>query len=144
MMFLRHPADRVDAILESWAAYMTDPAYEQEKQRSRKVDAADEQAVAEKQQQVELTLQVHRARHQLRQMYALDKRMRISEDAHHAAPKMTTTQRIALAKFRSGDLVYGLNELTQRHGYGMKHGMGDDPILLGPRMITKHHQERIG
>lgn len=144
MMFLRHPADQVDAILESWAAYMTDPAYEQEKQRSRKVDAADEQAVAEKQQQVELTLQVHRARHQLRQMYALDKRMRISEDAHHAAPKMTTTQRIALAKFRSGDLVYGLNELTQRHGYGMKHGMGDDPILLGPRMITKHHQERIG
>ena len=48
MSLLQHPARSTHVLLELWDQYKQTPAYEAEKERSRRVDAGDGAAVAQK------------------------------------------------------------------------------------------------
>ena len=77
---------------------MRSPEHAKEKARSRPIKPEDEEAVNQKKREVELKMQVHSLKHQLRQM----KR----ENAHELYPQ----------KYEA--LEQQLQDLTLQHGYG--------------------------
>ena len=103
------------ALLESWASYMTSSKYEKEKARSRKVDLENEEAVQEKKRQVTLKIKVHKLRHKVRQMAALDRKMYYCGSGLAA---MKEEQRQMYFKWKSGEMERELDALTNEHGYG--------------------------
>ena len=89
---------------------MRSPEHEKEKARSQRINQEDEEAVNQKKRQVELKMQVHSLRHQLREM----KR----ENAAKTDPQAWE----ALQKQLQG--------LTLQHGYGK---LPLDGSILDPR-----------
>ena len=107
---IKCPSATVHTLLQAWIKYMRSPEHEKEKSRSRKINSDDEEAVNEKRRQVQLKLQVHSLRHQLRMM----KR----QNAVKNNPREWAT------------LQKQLQDLTLQHGYGK---LPSDGRILQPR-----------
>ena len=111
MSCLKSPSATVDTLLHSWAKYMQSPEHDKEKKRAQKVDPANEEAVNEKNRQVELKMRVHSLRHQLRQV-------RILHNKNIAYHDMSRQQQQQYDYWSSGNMEKELQELTRQHGYG--------------------------
>ena len=68
MACLKSPSATVHTLLQAWARYMHSEEHEREKARAKKNKPEDEEAVNEKNFQVDLKMKVHSLRHQLREM----------------------------------------------------------------------------
>ena len=77
---------------------MRSPEHEKEKARSQRINPEDEEAVNQKKNQVELNMQVHSLRHQLREMKR-ENTAKTNPQAWEALQKQ-------------------LQDLTLQHGYG--------------------------
>ena len=71
---------------------------------------------------LDLKCKVHKLRHKLRQMQALEKQQ--------GRVTMTFKQKADFVKYTSGALIQELDALTRLHGFGMLHA---DGVLLQPK-----------
>ena len=116
MGLLRAPPDAMHMVLEKWSEYMKSEEHAVQVNRSRKGVPS-----AEKRQQEELKCQVHQLRHKVRQMKYLER------NVGHRMWEEDWIQ-TAYAKYKSGEMVRELSELTQQHGFGRLHDKGVDLI----------------
>jgi hypothetical protein len=110
---LKHPPVSIHTLLKYWSEYMMSPGYQQEKNRSRKVDEEDEAAVAQKEARIEVKSKLYKLRHKMKQVQALKRK---------SPEKWTAPQNADVAYYESGRLTNDLDELTKKHGYGRMHG----------------------
>ena len=131
LALLRHPAAKVDTLLECWAKYLESADYQQEKARAQKVDESNAAAVDEKNRRKHLTVKVHRLRHQDRQAPAL----------HRNPAKLTSDQQKELyQRWCSGRLSLELERCTRAHGYGKLPSTGE--ILQRARLVPRQVTDR--
>ena len=106
----------VDTLLDDFKQYFNSPEYLAEKARSRKLDKNNADAVAEKNQQLQLKLRVHYLRNQVRQATKLERNQNAITDKK---------QKKLLDDYLSGKLTEELDQLTRQHGYGKVHSTGE-------------------
>ena len=113
MLFLTYPAATVKTLLQAHATYMSSPQHEEEVQRASELDKTNEAAVAEKERQVQLKVQLGRDRSDRRRALALHKKITAGEvDAPFpsVAPFYYS--------WKSGLLDKRIDEASAKHGYG--------------------------
>ena len=115
LALLKHPKAMLNSLLEAWAQYLESPQYLQERERSRKQDESNQEAMEVKRRQVELKMKVHRLRHQVRQAKVM----------HRNPHKITRENRGLYQRWRSGQLGDELEEYTRVHGYGKLESTGE-------------------
>ena len=107
---LKSPSATVHTLLQAWTEYMDSPEHEKEKARSRRINPDDEETKNQKERQLELKMQVHSLRHQLREM------------------NRKNTAKTHPRKWEA--LRKQLQDLTLQHGYGK---LPLDGSILHPR-----------
>ena len=113
MLFLTFPAAMVKTLLQAHATYMSSPEHEKEVQRASKLDKTNEAAVAEKERQVQLKVQLGRDRNNRRRAKALDRKITAGEiDA--PSPSIAPFY----YSWKSGHLDKRIDEASAKHGYG--------------------------
>ena len=105
--FLRSPTVMVDTLLMDWAQYMRSAEYQEEKQRSRRVDSLSPEERLVKDRQVTVKLRVNFLRNMARRMRAIARK---SEN-----PVVPPSLHHHYARWRSGALDLELINLLEQH-----------------------------
>ena len=113
MLFLTYPAATVNTLLQAHAKYMSSPAHAAEVQRASKIDKTNEAAVAEKDRQVQLKVQLGRDRCNRRRALALHRKI-IAGDIDAPPRSMAPLYH----SWKHGFLDARIDEATAKHGYG--------------------------
>ena len=105
---LKNPATDIDALLKSWAEYMSSAEFLKQKVRSQKEPDSDE-----KEREVKLKVKLHGLRHQKRRAENLDRQLR-----RKVILTVPPRDRDLYKRWTSGALAQEIDRLTRLHGYG--------------------------